>query len=48
MKRKTPYEALTGEKPKVGSLRVFGCAEYSPNPKDEEESWTLNLVSVFF
>lgn len=32
---KTPYEALTGKKPKVGHLRVFGCAAYFHIAKDE-------------
>ena len=35
VKDKTPYEALTGEKPSVGHLRVFGCAAYRHIPKDE-------------
>ena len=34
---KTPYEAIYGEKPKVGHLRVFGCTAYSHIPKDERE-----------
>ena len=32
---KTPYEAIYGEKPKVGHLRLFGCTAYSHVPKDE-------------
>ena len=32
---KTPYEAISGEKPKVGHLRVFECTAYSHFPKDE-------------
>ena len=32
---KTPYEEIYGEKPKVGHLRVFGCATYALIPKDE-------------
>ena len=32
---KTPYEAISGEKPKVGHLRVFECTVYSHFPKDE-------------
>lgn len=31
----TPYEALHGVKPKVGNLKVLGCAAYSHIPKDE-------------
>ena len=34
VKGKTPYEALTGEKPKVEHLRVFRHAAYSHIPKD--------------
>ena len=30
-----PYEALLGDKPKVGNFRVFGCSAYSHIPKDE-------------
>ena len=32
---KTPYEAISGEKPKVGHLRVFECTVYSHFPKNE-------------
>ena len=32
---KTSYEAIYGEKPKVGHLKVFGCSAYSYIPKDE-------------
>jgi len=31
----TPIEALTGEKPNVKHLRIFGCVSYSHVPKDE-------------
>ena len=31
----TPYEALTGAKPDVKHLRVFGCTAYAHTPKDE-------------
>ena len=34
---KTPYEAIYGEKPKVGHLRVFGCTAYSHIHKDERQ-----------
>ena len=34
---KTPFEALYGEKPKVGHMRVFGCTAYSHIPKDERQ-----------
>ena len=32
---KTPYEAIPGEKPKVGHSRVFRCTAYSHISKDE-------------
>ena len=34
---KTPYEALYGEKPAVGHLRVFGCTAYCHIPTDERQ-----------
>ena len=33
----TPYEALTGEKPNVSNLKVFGCICYAHIPKDERK-----------
>ena len=35
VKGMTPYEALTGNKPKVEQLRVFGCDVFAHVPKDE-------------
>ena len=35
VKGMTPCEALTGEKPQVDTLRVFGCLAYAHIPKDE-------------
>ena len=32
----TPYEALTGVKPNVKHLRVFGCTTYAHVPNDEQ------------
>ena len=37
MEGKTPYEAMHGEKPKVGHLGVFVCTAYSHIPKDERQ-----------
>ena len=34
---KTPYEALTGEKPRVDHLKVFGCAAYAHVPSQERQ-----------
>ena len=33
----TPYEALTGRKPDVSKLRIFGCICYAHVPKDERQ-----------
>jgi len=33
----TPYEAWTGEKPKVNHLRIFGCQAFVHVPKDERK-----------
>ena len=35
----TPFEALTGDKPCVGILRVFGCLAYVHVPKDERRKF---------
>ena len=35
----TPFEALTGEKPRVNGLRVFGCLTYAHVPKDERRKF---------
>ena len=34
---KTPYEAVYGENPNVGHLKVFGHSAYSYVPKDERQ-----------
>ena len=34
---KTPYEALTGEKPDVEHLRTFGCMAFAHVAKDERQ-----------
>ena len=33
----TPFEAWTGEKPRVDGLRVFGCQAFAHIPKDERK-----------
>ena len=30
----TPEEAFTGEKPKIGHLRIFGCPKYIHVPRE--------------
>lgn len=35
LKDKTPKEVFTGEKPKVGHLRIFGCSIYIHVPKEK-------------
>ena len=37
VKGMTPYEAWTGEKPKVDHLRTFGCQAFVHVPKDERK-----------
>ncbi len=37
VKGMTPFEAWTGEKPKVDHLRIFGCTVYAHVPKDERK-----------
>ena len=37
IKGMTPFEALTGEKPNVEHLRVFGCAAYAHVAKDDRK-----------
>ena len=39
VKGMTPCEALTGEKPQVDILRVFGCLAYAHIPKDERQKF---------
>ena len=45
---KTPYEAICGEKPKVGHLRVFGCTAYSHIPKDERRKLDAKAHKCIF
>ena len=44
----TPYEALTGVKPKVNHLRVFGCAAYCHIPKDERKKLDVKSRKCVF
>lgn len=37
VKGKTPFEVLTGKKPNVENLRIFGCDAYAHVPKDERK-----------
>ena len=45
---KTPYEALYGEKPKVGHLRVFGCTAYAHILKDERRKLDAKAHKCIF
>ena len=45
---KTPYEEIYGEKPKVGHLRVFGCAGYALIPKDERQKLDAKARKCIF
>lgn len=37
VKGMSPFEAWTGEKPKIDHLRIFGCTVYAHVPKDERK-----------
>ena len=39
VKGMTPYQSLTGEKPEVNLLIVFGCLAYAHIPKDERQKF---------
>ena len=45
---KTPYEAIYAEKPKVGHLRVFGCAAYLHISKDERRKLNAKAQKCIF
>ena len=44
----TPHESLTGEKPHVGILRVFGCLAYAHIPKDERQKFDSKARRCIF
>ena len=44
----TPYEALTGDKPHVDILRVFGCLAYVHIPKDERRKFDSKSRKCIF
>ena len=46
VKGMTPCEALTGEKPRVDTLRVFGCLAYTHIPKDERQNMYGEWVNL--
>ena len=39
LQKTTPFEVLTGKKPCVDHLRVFGCIAYAHIPKDERQKF---------
>jgi len=45
---KIPFQALFGVKPKVGRLRVFGCATYPLIPKDERQKLDAKACKCIF
>ena len=45
---KTPFELLTGAKPKVGHLRIFGCAAYCHIPDDERHKLDFKSRKCIF
>ena len=48
VKGMTPFEALTGEKPRVDTLRVFGCLAYAHIPKDERQKFDSKARRCIF
>ena len=48
MIRLCSYEAISGEKPKVGHLRVFGCTAYLHTPKDERHKFNDKAQKCIF
>ena len=44
----TPYQALTGRKPDVKHLRIFGCICYAHIPKDERKKLDSKSVKCIF
>ena len=48
VKGMTPYEALTGEKPRVDNLRVFGFLAYAHIPKDERHKFDSKARRCIF
>ena len=48
MEGKTPYEAIDGQMPKVGHLRVFGCTAYSHIHKDKQQKLDAKACNVSF
>ena len=45
---KTPFESLTGKKPKVGHLRIFGCAAYRHVMDDERRKLDTKTEKCVF
>ena len=44
---KTPYEIITGNKPKVHYFRVFGCKYYIPNKKAKSSKFAPKVDEKF-
>ena len=45
---KTPFEALTGKKPNVQNLKIFGCLAYSHVAKDERQKLDFKSNKCIF
>ena len=45
---KTPFEALTGEKPDVAHLRTFGCMAFVHVAKDERQNLDSKAIKCIF
>ena len=48
VKGMTPFESLTGKKPHVEKLRVFGCQAYAHIPKDERHKFDSKARKCIF
>ena len=46
--KKTSYELLTSNKPKVSYFRVFGCKGFILNKKPKTSKFAPKLMKVFF
>ena len=48
MGSKTLEEVLTGRKPEVGHIRIFGCLTYSHVPKEKRTKLEPSITNVIF
>ena len=48
VKGMTPFECLTGRKPKVDYFKVFGCLAYAHIPRDERKKFDAKAMKCIF